>query len=135
MKKQKQRNSNRTPELDDSGPLDWTPWFRAFKEAFEWALDVAVGLAEDFPEEVEAVHRVRAFMHKRIAGQPAHCRVDDVLFTFALIIGAIERDLGPVKNLGPWFGAPMRFPGAEELWSPSIPRRVIASLNTNRARA
>ena len=77
MKKQKKRNSIRTPEITGAGPLDWTPLFAAFREAFEWALDVAVGLAGDFPEEVEAVERVRTFMRARIAGQPSHVRVDD----------------------------------------------------------
>lgn len=125
MKKTKKRNTARTPDISGAGPLDWTPLFQAFKEAFDWALDVATKLARDYPEEVEAVERVRAFMHKRIAGQPAHVKVEDILFTFGLIIGAIERDLGPVANLGPWFGAPasIRFPSADELWG-VVPRHV-----------
>jgi hypothetical protein len=116
-------------ELEQSGPLDWTPMFQAFKEAFDWALDVGAGLARDYPEEVEAVERVRAFMHKRIKGEAAHVRIDDVLFTFALIIGAIERDLGPVANLGPWFAAPMRFPSIEELWNPPLRRHVLMTIH------
>lgn len=126
MKKTKKRNTSRTSDVDAAGPLDWTPLFQAFKEAFDWALDVGVQLARDYPEEVEAVERVRAFMHKRIAGQPAHVKVEDILFTFGLIIGAIERDLGPVANLGPWFGAPaqMRFPSAHELWERIVPLDV-----------
>lgn len=116
MKKQKKRNSIRPPEITGAGPLDWTPLFGAFREAFEWALDVAARLAGDFPEEVEAVERVRVFMRARIAGQPSQVRVDDVLFTFGLIIGAIERDLGPVEALGPWFAPPMHLPSAAELW-------------------
>lgn len=121
-KKQKQRNVIRAPENDGADPLDWTPLFGAFQEAFEWALNVASRLAHDYPEEVDAVERVRVFMRKRIAGLPAHVRVDDVLFTFGLIIGAIERDLGPVETLGPWFAAPMRFPSATELWDRTVPR-------------
>lgn len=131
MKKQKKRNSIQTPEVTGVGPLDWTPLFGAFREAFEWALNVAVNLAGDFPEEVEAVERVRTFMRARIAGQPAHVRVDDVLFTFGLIIGAIERDLGPVASLGAWFAPPMRFPGASELWDrwePKIPTHLLWAL-------
>src|SRR3954470_1649110 len=128
MKKSKKRNVIRAPEHDGADPLDWTPLFRAFKEAFEWSLDVARNLARDYPEEVEAVERVRVFMRKRIAGQPAHVRVDDVLFTFGLIIGAIERDLGPVANLGPWFAMPMRLPSAAELWERTIPRRFTGEL-------
>lgn len=101
MKKQRQRNAD----------LDWTPLFAAFQDAFEWALDIATNLARDFPEEVAAVERVRGFMRKRIAGLPAHIRADDVLFSFGLVIGAIERDLGPVP----------RMPSADELAEGSLP--------------
>ena len=127
MKKQKQRNAKRPSEktFDQSGALEWTPLFQAFKEAFDWALDVAAGLARDYTEEVEAVDRVRRFMHKRIDGRAAHVKVEDILFTFGLIIGAIERDLGPVQNLGPWFAPSMaHFPGAQELWERRVPRHA-----------
>lgn len=122
MKKSQKKNVIRAPERDAGDPLDWTPLFGAFQQAFEWALDVAARLARDYPEEVEAVERVRTFMRKRIAGQPAHVRVDDVLFTFGLIIGAIERDLGPTEMLAPWFAVPMRLPSAAELWDRTVPR-------------
>ncbi len=137
----KQRNVIRAPESDAADPLDWTPLFGAFQQAFEWALDVAAQLAHDYPEEVAAVERVRRFMRKRIAGIPAHVRVDDVLFTFGLLIGAIERDLGPLDAigaadavdaldafdvfdaLGSWFAPmPMRLPSAAELWDRTVPR-------------
>jgi hypothetical protein len=125
VKKSQKRNSTRTPDLEGAGPLDWTPLFQAFKEAFEWALDVAAHLARDYQEEVDAVERVRSFMRKRIAGEPAHVKVEDILFTFGLIIGSIERDLGPLASVGPWFGAPgMRFPSATELWERALPRHV-----------
>jgi hypothetical protein len=49
-------------------------------------------------------------------------KVEDILFTFGLIIGAIERDLGPVANLGSWFVTPqLRFPSAHELWERVVP--------------
>lgn len=139
VKKQKKRNTIRMPEKAGTDPLDWTPLFQAFEEAFDWALDVAARLARDYPEEVEAVERVRAFMHQHLAGQPAHVRVDDVLFVFGLIIGAIERDLGPVAMLGPWFAAPMRLPGAGA-WAPKVPRHFtghacIRTASTFRATA
>ena len=122
MKKgSKKRNVIRAPEQDGADPLDWTPLFRAFKEAFEWTLDVAKNLARDYQEEVEAVERVRVFMRKRVAGMPAHIRVDDVLFVFGLIMGAIERDLGPVDTLGPFFAPPVRLPSASELWERVFP--------------
>jgi|GEM_PF-2545207 len=126
--KQHKRRSRVPKEIERDDELDWTPLFAAFKDAFEWALDVAVALARDYPEEVEAVERVRAFMRARIVDQPSHVRVDDVLFTFGLIIAAIERDLGPIGPLrasAAWFAPPLtlRFPGAEA-WSPQTPRRL-----------
>ena len=72
--------------------LDWAPLFQAFAEAFEWALDQAADFARSYPEEVAAVERVRTFMRKHVAGQPAHVRFDDVLFVFGLLMGVIERD-------------------------------------------
>ena len=57
--------ANATRDRRRGDPLDWTPLFSAFREAFEWALDVAAKLARDYPEEVEAVERVRAFMRAR----------------------------------------------------------------------
>ena len=128
MKKQEKRKSPRVrkeaiEETVDLNALDWEKLFNAFREAFDWALDVAVALARDFPEEVEAVERVRAFMRARLAGKPAMVSIDDVLFTFGLLIGAIERDLGPVNTLGPWFAPPltMQFPGA----LPKVPRVLV----------
>jgi len=125
VKKNKKPQATHALDYEDAGPLDWTPLFRAFKEAFDWALDVATQLARDYTEEVEAVDRVRRFMHKRIDGRSAHVKVEDILFTFGLIIGAIERDLGPVENLGPWFAPSMaHFPGAQELWERRVPRHA-----------
>jgi len=90
----------------------------------EWWLKLRAQLLPAFPEEVAAVEAVRTFMRKRIAGEISHVKVEDILFTFGLIMGSIERDLGPVANLGPWFAPSIRFPGAEELWERAIPRHV-----------
>lgn len=79
-----------------SGPTPWTSLFQAFSEAFEWALDLAGGLARAYPEEVATVERVRTFARRRTAGDPAHIRLDDLLFTFGLIAGALERDVRPL---------------------------------------
>lgn len=90
----------------DAEDLDWTLLFSAFNDAFEWLLDVAAHFARDYPLEVATVERVRAFMRKQVAGQTAHVRVDDLLFTFGLILGAIERDLAPSKSMRPMFAKP-----------------------------
>ena len=67
---------------------------RAFSEALEWALDRAAELARAYPHEVAVVERVRVFARKQIAGDPSHLRIEDLLFTLALIAGAVERELG-----------------------------------------
>lgn len=93
--------------LSDTDELDWTLLFQAFNDAFEWVCDVAADFARDFPAEVAAVERVRAFMRKQTAGQTAHVRIDDLLFTFGLILGAIERDISPKKAMRPAFARPL----------------------------
>ena len=77
------------------GPQDWTPLFPAFAEALDWALDLAGDLARSYPAELATIERVRAFVQKRIAGDPAHVRTDDLLFAIGLVAGAIERDVRP----------------------------------------
>jgi hypothetical protein len=84
--------------IRDSNLLDWSLLFRAFKDASEWLLDVAAHTARDYPDEVAAVERVRTFMRARVANRPAHLRIDDLLFTFALVLASIERDLGPLSK-------------------------------------
>lgn len=78
---------------------DWTLLFQAFSDALEWVLDRARDLASAYPDEVAAVERVRLFIRKRIAGDPAHVRVDDLLFTFGLVAGAIERQRATASNV------------------------------------
>lgn len=73
---------------------DWTLLFQAFSEALEWALDRAAELARAYPEEVATVERVRQFARRRIAGQNAHVRIEDLLLAFALVAGAVEKQLG-----------------------------------------
>ena len=79
--------------------------FGAFREASDWVLDVAAHIARDYRDEVAAVERVRAFMHAKLVDRPAQLRIDDVLFTFALVLAAIERDLGPLDRRSTTFAA------------------------------
>ena len=139
MTKDPKRSKKKRRAPADGGPPHWERLYSAFREAFEWALDVAARLVCDFPEEAEAVERVRAYMRKRLAGLPAQVSVDDVLLTFGLLIGSIDREL--VRDLIRDVGrnvvqtaqtiapivrevlAPLHFPGADA-WEPRIPRRV-----------
>jgi hypothetical protein len=101
--------------------LDWTPLFGAFKEAFEWALDVAAQFAHNYPEEVAAVERVRTFLRRRVANSFEELAIDDisiddVLFTLGLLIGVIERDRGMVGQFGEWLEQmPLLMPNASEI--------------------
>ncbi|HEU0029893.1 MAG TPA: hypothetical protein VFQ53_04615 [Kofleriaceae bacterium] len=132
MKKDSARHSKKQAkparEVEDElaeEAIDWKPLFQAFRDAFDWALDVAASLARDFPEEVEAIERVRTFVRARLAGRPASVAVDDVLFAFGLLIGAIDRDIGPVsRSSGNLATSPLFFPGSDA-WEPRIPRRFI----------
>ena len=114
-------------ETDDEEAIDWTPLFKTFREAFDWALDVAADLARDFQEEVDAVERVRTFMRARLSGRAANVRIEDVLFTFGLLIGAIDRDLGTGLHGPELPPLPLHFPSAREQ-SPGLPRVFIAPL-------
>jgi len=105
-----------------AGPaLDWKPLFGAFKEASEWALDVAAQFARDYPEEVAAVERVRTFLRQRVAHRfdeltVVDISIDDVLFTLGLLIGVIERDRGNVGQFGEWLEQmPLLMPDASEI--------------------
>ncbi len=132
MKKKSAKHSKKQPttvrEIDDDladDTLDWKPLYQAFREAFDWALDVAASIARDYPDEVRTVERVRTFVRARLAGQTASIAVDDVLFAFGLLIGAIDRDIGPVsRSSGNFATSPLFFPGSD-VWEPRIPRRFI----------
>jgi hypothetical protein len=82
----------------DSVATDWQPLFAAVKDVVDWALDIAVELSRDLPEDVEAIEDVRTCFHVWIAGHPCVIDVDDLLITFAAILSNVERDLGMSTN-------------------------------------
>jgi len=102
----------------------WTPLFQAFSEALDWALDRAADLARDYPAEVATLERVRTFMHRRIAGDPAAVRPDDLLFTFGLIGGMLERDVLPGHRVATERRAPARTLRAKPRPARALPLRV-----------
>ncbi len=134
VKKTKQRKTR--PEipsaLEEAGDVDWKPLYRALQESIDWALDIAATLAAPYPEEVEAIERVRVFVRAKLLGRPAQVRIADVMLTFGIIIAAIERDLSPDGRavLAPFRFAVgvsaaslpnvFRIPAASELWEPTV---------------
>lgn len=105
MKKQKKQSTNRTKasdtHLSGSGPFAWDAVQDAFRAGLETGLDAAAKRAAGYPQRVEAVARTRAFFRARFAGRAAHVHWEDVLYTFALIVGAIDAQLA-TDAVAPW---------------------------------
>ena len=130
----KQKSKPERSVMRDAGDLDWKPLYSALQDSIEWALDVAAQLAAPYPEEVDAIESVRAFVRAKLAGQPAEVRVRDLMLTFGIIIAAIERDLEPEDRaiVGPIrlavsisSASPrnvFRIPAAPSLWEPTVTR-------------
>jgi hypothetical protein len=134
VSKKKDKNSDpdeRNP-MTDEGDLDWKPLYSALRDSIEWALDIAAKLAAPYPEEVEAIENVRAFVRAKLAGEEAQVRLVDVMLTFGIIVAAIETDLGPqsrvllspmhsvVTNSMASLPRVIRIPAASELWERSV---------------
>ena len=112
MKKRPKKRQERPTTEIDSDARDRS-LFRALREAFEWAIDVAAGLARDYPEEVESVERLRAYLRARLSGNPGTVPINDVLFVLALLISAIERGCGALGMSSANAPSAFHLPGAE----------------------
>jgi hypothetical protein len=93
--------------------LDWPLLYRAFGDASDWVLDIAAHTARNYPDEVAVVERVRRFLRARSAGRRARVRADDLLFTFGLMLAAIDRDLGPLRPRPLTFAMPVAHADAQ----------------------
>jgi hypothetical protein len=110
---------------------DWQPLFAAIKDVIDWALDIAVQLSRDFPDDVEAIENVRVCFHAWLAGRPCEMELNDLLLTFAAILSAIEVDLGmrSVELLAPLralVDAPSTLPRVLRLPSGGAPRSLVS---------
>jgi hypothetical protein len=123
-KKDKKETKEKKAQRHESIVRDWQPLFAAMKDVIDWALDIAVALSLDTPEDVESIEDVRACFHAWLEGRPCDMKLTDLLLTFGTILSAIELDLGidSVDLLAPLraiLTAPstlphvMRFPGVE----------------------
>lgn len=81
----------------------WTALIGAFGESLEWALDRAASFARRYPDEVATIERVRSYMRARVEHKQLPLEVDDVVFAFTLVMGALDFEL---SHLGA-FGAPI----------------------------
>ena len=135
MKKTKQHKTR--PEipsaLSELADVDWKPLYRALQNSIDWALDIAAKLAAPYPEEVDAIERVRSFVRAKLLGRPAQVRIADVMLAFGIIIAAIERDLSATEadaregrapfrmSVGVSAAPPVfRIPTASELWESAV---------------
>jgi hypothetical protein len=110
---------------------DWQPLFAAIKDVIDWALDIAVQLSRDFPDDVEAIEKVRSCFHAWLDGRPCEMELNDLLLTFAAILSAIEVDLGirsaellaPLRAL---VDAPSTLPRVLRLPADDAPRSLVS---------
>jgi hypothetical protein len=73
---------------------DWQPLFERLQDAIDWALDIAVKLARDIDEDLEAIERTRGYVRAWLEGRRVDIDTRDVLTTLAVLFAAIEIDLG-----------------------------------------
>ena len=80
----------------------WAALIGAFSEALEWSLDRAAEFARHYPDEIETIERVRTYLRARVANKRAPIELDDLLFTFTIVIAALESDLNRLGAFGSW---------------------------------
>src|SRR5688572_2754218 len=92
---EKRKRINRTgSSASPAQRLKWAALLGAFQGAINWGLDAAARLAREYPEEIETIERVRAFVSGRIRGRSAPIELDDLLFAFALAMAALDHQRG-----------------------------------------
>jgi hypothetical protein len=125
------KTDKNTRRRRDAVVNDWQPLFAALKDVIDWALDIAVRLARDYEEDVEAIERVRIAFHAWLAGRPCEMDTRDLLLTFATILSQIEIDLGidstpaleplsAVLAIQPTMPRSLRFPGVTRNELPTV---------------
>ena len=136
MKKDEKKKHPRGASAGRDVVRDWQPLFARLQDTIDWALDIAVKLARDYDEEVEAIERVRDYMHGWLEGRRVDVDMNDVLTTLAILFAAIELDIGIDSSpmLAPLRSFPtvMHLPGAARDELPTVvirrfPRRRNAS--------
>ena len=78
------------------------PFLQKYRASLEWLLDVADGAA---PDHRAAIGRVRRALRELAAGGSGRVNTGDLKLAGAIMLAAIERDLGPVASR-----SPLRFP-------------------------
>jgi hypothetical protein len=94
--KKTDKKPKRPPRIAKSGDVvrDWRPLLAALEDVIDWALDIAGVLALPYPEDIDAIARVREFVHAWLEGRRAEIRLVDVLTAIATIFAALELETG-----------------------------------------
>jgi hypothetical protein len=103
---------------------DWQPLFARLQDTIDWALDIAVKLARDYDEELEAIERVRGYVRAWLEGRRVDIDMNDVLTTLAILFAAIELDVSidssPLIGAMRSFPSMLHFPGAARDELPTV---------------
>ena len=124
MKKDEKKKHPRGASAGRDVVRDWQPLFARLQDTIDWALDIAVKLARDYDEEVEAIERVRDYMHGWLEGRRVDVDMNDVLTTLAILFAAIELDVSidssPLIAAMRRFPSTLHFPGAARDELPTV---------------
>jgi hypothetical protein len=93
MSKQKKKHP-RAAHIGNVNTHDWMPLFGQLTGVIDWGLDIAARLSLDDDEDLDAIERVRAFVHGWLDGRRVEVPLTDVLTAIAILFAAIEIDLG-----------------------------------------
>ena len=129
MKKDEKKKHPRGASAGRDVVRDWQPLFARLQDAIDWALDIARTLARDYDEEIEAVERVRGYVHAWLEGRRVDIDMNDVYTTLAILFAAIELDLGidtsPVMEPLRRFPSRLHLPGAARDELPTVVIRRV----------
>jgi hypothetical protein len=87
-------------------PRSWMPLIQEHPEEVAWALEIAEARAMEIDAPLDPVRHVRGYMTARLGGFPVHWSMLDhnaLVYTAALFLQAMQRDLGPAKYRGARF--------------------------------
>ena len=73
---------------------DWDAVFMHLQDSIDWALDIAVKLADGDKDELVAIERVREYARAWLEGEAVEVDMSDVWTTLAILFAAIELDVG-----------------------------------------
>ncbi len=129
MKKTEKTKHPRGASAGRNVVRDWQPLFARLHDAIEWALDIAVRLARDYDEEIEAIERVRGYVRAWLEGRRVDIDMNDVVTTLAILFAAIELDVGidssPVISAMRGLPSMLHLPGAARDELPTVVIRRV----------